>query len=843
MRYYSLSVICILFCNAIFAQQSINATATPASAPNTENIYTIKKQFLNNVLHNPNDKDKNDNDNDLTRFNRWFNFVEPRCYPSGNLPRPDVLLTEYQKQKQLPRHASRTTSTTGITPWTSAGPSSPLSGFGIGRIDCIVIDPLDTNTIYIGTACGGLWISHDAGATWALSNTDNFPSLSVADIVVNPHHTDTLYAATGDGYGYVPGSISSTGIFWGGLYSAGVMKSIDGGATWAATGLSYIQSDRDIIQKLLIHPNNPNVLLAATTNGIYRTADAGATWTLVDAGHTFSMAFRPFQPDTIYAVNTTDLHVSYDAGLTWSTLYPGIGGGDRCTIAVSNAAPANVWVLDDGDNLSVSTNGGNTFAMTTSPGSVASFYGYYDRVLAVSPVNPNYILAFGMRMARSIDGGSTWIMLDSAGDVHSDNHAVAFNPLHPATIYDGNDGGIFVTKNGSSSWANISNGLTISQIYRMSSSRQNPAIMLCGLQDNASAYNDGVSGWAMSNAPFGDGMDNAIHPLNDFIQIGSTQYGNFAISTDQGATYNPISTGSFGAWTSPVAFNPRSADTIYFGLNEVDVSYDMGLSVNPLSPTGIFPNGAIALAIAPSTAAVIYAADYSTVYRTTDFGVTWNDVTGSLPVSTQAISGLAVDYKNPMLVYVTTSGYTAGSKVFVSTTGGASWSNISTGLPNVPADCIAVDSSTGGAIFVGTDMGVYYTDSSMSGFSLYSTGLPNVIVDDIDINYTNYKIRAATYGRGVWEAGLPHLGPLAVPAVPAVAHAELYPNPTHNSWKVIFAKQKPADFSLKVADIGGHIIHTQENSDIIDASKLAAGLYNIEVTAGNDHYDLKAIKN
>ena len=840
MRHYPLSIVCILFCNALFAQQSTKSSGSSQVRPAKENIYTIRKQYLDNVLHNPADKDEKGDDNDLTRFNRWFHLVEPRCYPSGDLPRPDALVTEYERQKQASRRSSRTTSGSSTTPWTSIGPSAPLSGFGVGRIDCIIIDPIDTNKIYIGTACGGLWISHDAGTTWSSSNTDNFPSLSVADIAVNPHHTDTLYAATGDGFGYIPGSISFTGMFWGGLYSAGVMKSTDGGTTWNTTGLSFLQSDRDIIRKLLIHPGSPDILLAATANGILRTADAGATWAVVDTGRIFSMAFHPSRPDTVYAVNGTNLKVSYDAGLSWATLSPGIGLGDRCTVAVSPIAPANVWLFDDADNVSLSTDEGQTFTMANSPTGVTSFYGYYDRVIAVSPADPNYIITGGLAMAASTDGANTWAQLDITGTVHPDNHAIAFNPLHPATIYDGNDGGIFVTRDGGNTWANISGGLTISQIYRMSSSRQNPAIMLCGLQDNASAYNDGVSGWAMSAGPFGDGMDNAISPLNDQIQIASTQYGNFAISYDQGLTFNTIFTPA-GSWTSPVAFNPQSADTIYFGVSEVDVSYDMGFSVSPLSPTGMFPNGAISLAVAPSSSAVLYAADFSTIYRTTDFGVTWTDVTGTLPAGSQAITSLAVDYNDPMRVYATMSGYTAGSKVFMSTVGGTTWNNISTGLPNVPADCIAVDSSTAGAIFVGTDMGVYYTDSYSPGFSIYSTGLPNVIVDDIDINYTNYKIRAATYGRGVWEAGLPHVGTLKVESLAAVDPG-LYPNPTHSSWKIIFANQKPADYRLVISDVLGHVLQTQSNSDIIDASKLAAGYYNIEVIAGHDQYNLKAIK-
>ena len=493
-------------------------------------------------------------------------------------------------------------------------------------------------------------------------------------------------------------------------------------------------------------------------------------------------------------------------------------------------------------NLSVSADEGHTFILTAgTPGDAAFFYGYYDRVLAVSPSDTNYILACGMSMAVSTSDGAAWSLLDSLNIVHPDNHAIAINPLHPATIYDGNDGGIFVTKDGGNSWANISNGLTISQIYRMSSSRQNPAIMLCGLQDNASFYNDGT-GWMTSNAPFGDGMDNAIHPLNDSIQIGSTQNGNFAISYDKGATFNLTPTSTIASWTAPVVFNPHSADTIYFGFEDVYASYDMGISTVNLSLSGLFPQGAISLAAAPSSSAVLYASDYSSIYRTSDFGATWNNITATLPVATQAITNIAVDYKNPMLVYVTTSGYTPGSKVFVSNNGGASWGNISTGIPNIPADCIAVDSSTPGALFLGTDIGLYYRDSAMSAWAPYSTGLPNVIVDDIDINYTNYKIRVATYGRGVWEAGLPQVRPSSVAAVTPV-RAQLYPNPTHDAWKVIFAKQIPSDFTIKVSDISGRILLTQHNADIIDASKFAAGMYNIEVFCGGTHCDLKAEKN
>ncbi len=843
MRLSLLPAICCLFIShALFAQSPV-APAVKDTAKK-ENIYDIKRNFQYHVLHNPadkhdvNEKEKDGEDNDLTRFNRWFNFVEPRCYPSGNMPRPDILVTESKKAFAAQKaNTSRKTST--VVPWQPLGPIQiPVNNNGIGRIDCIVIDPLDTNTLYVGSACGGVHISHDGGLTWT-TNTDNFPSLSVADIAVNPVHTDTLYAATGDGYGYISDGYND---FWGGLYSAGVMKSTDGGNTWDTTGLSFMQTNRDIIQKLLINPHNPNVLLAATTTGIYRTTDAAATWTHVySADHVYSIAFYPGCPDTVYGVNNSDLIISNDGGVTWNVAYPGINTAyDRASLAVSPASPTAVWVLDASNNLNWSHDGGNTFYTTASPADTANFYGYYDRVLAVSPTDSLYILAYGMIMAKSPDGGTTWGHLDEDGSVHVDNHAIAINPLHPATIYTGDDGGISVTRNGGHTWKDLANGLMISQIYRISSSQQNPYTLVCGLQDNGSlTYNGTTWKWVTG----GDGEACAIDPVFDYLQITSYQNGNFFMSYDGGNSFSYIyNLPDTGSWTAPVVFDPNNAMNIYFGLQHIWATYDQGTTFNEIS-SNLFPGtGASFLAIAASNSMVLYASDQGKIFRTTTGGTTWTNVTGSLPTGSVAISRIAVDPTDAMHVFVTTSGYSAGNKVFMSTTGGTTWTNISQDLPNLPADCIAIDTSTPGALFVGTDMGVYYTDSAQTGWTLYNTGLPNVIVDDLNINYANYKVRAATYGRGVWEAPLkkPALG-VTQPVV-AAPGIRLYPNPTDNSWNLQFSKQKPANYTVRVSDISGRVVHTQQNSDVIDASKLASGVYNIEVSYGETHSNIKAVR-
>ncbi len=840
MRKLSLTIALSILCGSVIAQQK-NATAKP------DNIYTMKQQYLQQVLHNPTEHEEEGEDNELASFNRWFFNMEARTYPTGDLPKPDVLMRARDEVKQAAKSAHRTTATPLV--WKPVGPTSVPVGYnGIGRVNCIINPAQDTNFLFVGTACGGVWVSRDGGAHW-FSNTDNFPSLSIADVAVNPKHIDTIYAATGDGYGYENGGFS---MFWGGLYTAGVMMSTDTGHTWATTGLSYIQSGRDMIQKLLLHPNKTNILMAATRNGVKRSVDAGITWSTVAPGHIYSMAFHPTNPDTVYAIDSINLIVSYNAGASWDTLYPNINADDRSTIAVSKASPKSIWVLTNANVVKRSYNNGLTFTSTSaSPAASASFYGYYDRVLAVSPADSNYIMAFGKNMARSTNNGNSWSVVDNAHKVHVDFHVCTMNPLRAprassgnSTIYVGNDGGISVSYNGGTSWKNLADGLMISQIYRVSASHQDTNVVLCGLQDNGTFMRDAGLSWSQVSG--GDGMDNAVSPKDDHYMISAYQYGNFFLSTDGGSTFNGITfadAGS-GAWVSPVVYSPNSTDTIYFGLKNIEVSYDGGGSINPLTSGLMFTGGAIALAVAPSAPNVLYAGDYTRLSKSTDYGHTWASIAAGLP-SSVAKTFVAVDYRDPNIVYVTTSGYSAANKVFKSINGGTTWMNISAGLPNVPANCIATDSTTPGALFVGNDMGVYYRDSADTTWTLYNTGLPNVIVDDLDINYTNYKLRAATYGRGLWEIGLKKAKPV-VNDIQDIARASklisLYPNPAADAWKLVFNGQKPDKFTVKLMDITGKLIRTQSNQEVVDATGLAKGVYTIEISTGDVHESIKAVK-
>lgn len=384
----------------------------------------------------------------------------------------------------------------------------------------------------------------------------------------------------------------------------------------------------------------------------------------------------------------------------------------------------------------------------------------------------------------------------------------------------------------------------ISQIYKMGSSLQEPYRMVCGLQDNGTFINEGTI-WKHKIG--GDGMDCAIHPMDDGLQVGSYQYGNFYLSADQGNSFNWIDvTSEDGAWVTPVVMDPQNPAKIYFGYQNIYMTPDWGGTFNKLTITLPFSQGARSMAISASDTRVLYAADYSKIIKTTDGGGTWSNITGGLPVATVAITNIAVNPRDPQHVLVSTSGYETGTKVFMSTNGGTTWTNFSMNLPNVPVNCLAVDSSTPGAIFAGTDMGVYYTDSSMTGWTLYNTGLPNVIVSDLDINYNNYKIRAATFGRGVWECKLrknppPGVGLPTDPNIGALS-LKIAPNPASENWHILFANKKPVDYTVTVYDISGKEISTMRNSDLVHCNALTPGAYNIKVTVGNAQYSLIGIK-
>src|SRR5205823_1031480 len=150
--------------------------------------------------------------------------------------------------------------------------------------------------------------------------------------------------------------------------------------------------------------------------------------------------------------------------------------------------------------------------------------------------------------------------------------------------------------------------------------------------------------------------------------------------------------------------------------------------------------GVVEFAIAPSNNDVIYVIHGNTgVYKTTNgTAVTpaWA-ITAALPVGTAQPTWICIDPTDPNNAWVTFSGYAAGTKVYVTTNGGTTWTNVSSNLPNLPINCIVYEPGSGDRVYVRTDVGVYYMDNSGPNWTAYNNGLPNVPVHDMEINSAN----------------------------------------------------------------------------------------------------------
>lgn len=732
------------------------------------NFYDIKASFDNYW------KDKTyERGNGYKAFQRWAWFTEPRVYPSGNMrtasrayawEQYQLFLQESQgEHKGKPASSSAAVMATTAN-WTALGPFGSPAGGDAGRVQVVRTATNNVNIIYVGTAAGGLWKSTDGGASYSTS-TDLLPSLGVADIAVSPTNSNVIYIATGDKDA-------------GDTHSTGVMKSTDGGVTFANTGLLWTTSQSRRIYRLLIDPTNANKLIVASSVGIYRSLDAGVTWSLSSNTYVYDAEFKPGDPSTVYAVTTTGLLKSTDAGVTFSSIsIAATMNTNRLSLAVTPANPAYVYVLASSNGnafggLYRSTNSGANFTtMSTSPnifdwstnGSGTGGQGWYDIAIDASPTNANEIVVGGVNTWRSTNGGTNWTLhthwTGSGGKpyVHADLHHVYY--ASGTTIFLGHDGGVSRTTNGGTNYTTINGNMNIAQIYKLGNSASTAGRIVTGHQDNGTNLSNG-SAW--SEIYGGDGMDCFISWNNDNTIVASYVNGDFQRSTNGGANWTNIVSGLSGtaAWVAPIVQDPVTPNTFYCGYSKMFKSTNQGTSWTAMGTTNMGTLDEIY--VAPSNPNIIYASTTGSVWKTINGGTTWSNITSGIPTSSAQVTDITCDNTNPNNVYVTLSGYASGNKVFGSNNGGATWFNHSAGLPNIPANCIIYSKNTAQALYVGTDVGVYYREASMPSWIFYNTGLPNVVIDELEIYYPTSKLRAATYGRGVWETSL-YSNPTAAP--------------------------------------------------------------------------------
>jgi len=840
---------------------------------------------------------------------RWLDEFKKRVNPKGEFYDGAVVFNEIENAAAK-RQNKQGNKTAG---WIPVGPTQRVSSSltkGLGRINCITFHPTDANTFWVGVAQGGVWKTSDGGMNWT-PLTDDLPILRISDIAVDPTNTNNIYICVGD-YAYMDVSLDLDDRKRHSHYGIGVYKSTDGGGSWSPTGLTYQMSQLDgsLMRRVIINPNNPDSLVAAGISGIWSSDNGGATWIQQHDSLIWDIESDPNDPYTLFATTgylknsqqgSAGILKSTDFGGTWTLLNTGIpptGEVLRIEVEVAPSNSNHIYALacnmdkglygiysslDGGVNWSFSDAGGVNI-LEWFDGAGTGGQGTYDLSLLIDPNDENKIYTGGINIWGSSDGGasfdgvSLWYDFSGIGTgLHADQHQFKYNPLDNK-FYVCNDGGLVRTSAieiGSwidvynvpgytwpTVWEYLSDGMQTSSFYRVGVSEGNSGNFSAGAQDNSTYFNNN-NNW--SNIFGGDGMHTALHPTDPDIILGSSQYGRILYSSDGGANYIQMNkpTDEDGEWVTPFMYQPGNTSLVYGGFGNLYSAAPGNDFLNPLSSFSIMPGATVPAPIshfniAQSNPSTIYVAKRiyhsynqpSELWVTTNGGVTWVDRTLGLPDSLY-FTYIDVDDDDPLSAWVVTAGFEAGKHVYHTTDGGANWSNITYNLPNLPTNCIVhQDGSPYNTVYIGTDVGIYYSNDTLSSWVAYNDNLPNVIVSDLNINYTDSVIYAATFGRGVWKTELLMDTSLFVGINPLNSDKvtiDLYPNPNKGVFTLFMEGYDKDNLTLEIINVMGEIVQSEKiftPSDYFQKEftyNLANGMYFLKLSYGNRMRSVKFI--
>ena len=768
-------------------------------------------------------------------YAREMDFVNVRT-TEENVFNPNALFIEWQKEKEKYRNAKSNTSGN----WVSKGPiNTPIilsnnKKRGNGRVNCIAFDPTDEDIVWIGSPAGGLWKSIDGGSNWT-TNTDNLPVMGVSHIAIDPINNQTMYIVTGDA------NATDT-------YSIGILKSIDGGSTWNTTGLSYTTAQEKTVNKVLINPNYTDSLIAATNSNLMTSSDGGATWATTGViGRWRDIEYKPNNHNVIYAAKQlsggSNVYQTVDGGTNWNVINNGVSstGKHRPLIAVTPDNPEVIYALysdsdygfhglykssDAGNNWVLQSNTPNILGRETD-GSDAGGQSWYDLSLGVATNNEDLVYVGGINIWRSDDSGANWDIDANSGNganysyMHVDQHAFEFNP-HTHVAYAGNDGGVYKYMDNLNKWVDISDGLEISQFYNLGLSKSNPNRVVAGAQDNGTEMLTGSTWDAIMG---GDGMECAIDHYDEDIIYAEYQYGGLRKSYNGGNSWNNIKPVSYeGGWNTPYEMHQTNNYLIVAGYNEVYRSTTAGDIWDSISFNVSNGEAIRSIALAPSNEDYIYASTYNRIKVTKDAGQSWSNIKPVIANSFN-ITDVVVSATNPDRVWVTLSGYNNTHKVYESIDAGDNWTNVSgNNLPALPVNCIVYQGGANDDLYIGTDVGVYYKDNTMSDWVPFNDGLPNVIVKELEIHYDEGTINAATFGRGVWKSELNTLSTVNSNYFNDVEFT-IYPNPADDKITIHTTENKVL---INIYSITGQkLVSTKSKS--VNTASLAKGYYVVEL--------------
>lgn len=662
--------------------------------------------------------------------------------------------------------------TNGGQSWFNLNTDRQLPALGISSI---AVDPSNPDTIFLGTGdvdsewvySSGIYKTFDGGQSWheaGLNNWDNHTT--IGKVILHPENDSIAFAATSQGI-YKTTSRNSQTPSWSKVYPA------------ATNSYEYIRN-------ICFHPQSPDTLYATGVDIVSSTQTGSInTWNRIATSQNGLDFTNTPWPNALGGNEyVTDMNLAIAP--QGDFLYVNCVGRDAPPpYRWDSPTYYHVFKYDiENDIWEILTNTGLTYGITAG-----------RTEMAVSPTNSRNVYAGGVYLKvydplASPDPRWKSVIFSA----HDDYHELAFSPFNDSVMFVGTDGGIYkgIINTGFTNFTTVelNNGLGVATAKNMASSRLDPNQILAGYQDCGISYLKN-NNW--SHEKTSDGMQ-CLMDENNINNMYATTYisGNGTIHRSTNDCFNPSwstimnkyppinESAWFGA--SLVA-DPSSSKTLYqarLNLWKVDDASSASTSnwykitdVSALTSPYFGANNCVsyALEIASSDPDYIYfsgvkmdswATDFDAVrvLKTTVGGgvnpANWTDITPPSPgnsLGTYFVSDIAISSWDPEKVWVTYSGYLEDYKVKYYN--GSSWSDYNDGLPNIPVNCIIYVNGSNDALVVGTDVGTYYRDATMSQWEPFMDNLPNVIVSWLELNYTNKKLRASTFGRGLWETDFP----------------------------------------------------------------------------------------
>ncbi len=629
---------------------------------------------------------------------------------------------------------------------------------GMGRISHMVYHPTDSNVLFAVSSSGGVFKTSNEGVSWR-PISDGLPPTYCASLAINPQNPNIMYLGTGD-------ANYDVNYYRGGM---GVWKTVDGGNSWfqSTTGIG-----NKLVSYILITPGSTSTLIAACSDGIYKSTNAGATWVKKT---TVSISYRDliYQPNSntiLYAASNTHFYRSYDNGDSWiqSNINSNITcAGIKIAVCPKDTSKLYCVVWKGGSSpfggVYKSTNNGASFTLQvdtpnilgySSDGSSMNGQGSYNLAIESDPNNADVLYVGAINIWKSTNQGTSFVLKSPwAYGVHADKHGFLFSPYNPNKLFVYHDGGIDRTTDGGDTWTTLEDGLSASEFYTLGASGLYANHIIGGLQDNGMDVAIDKQFKTVRGGDWGGDFDFDIVNKELIYENGGIKRNGFTNATGningKGGIYRVHPN------DSNVMFE---ATTNVFRTQNLRAVPDTNVAWTQISNfTGTTKQ--VDIAYTKASNGTFYAAFRpQSLYISNTINATSPSFTKltSFPFNSgEEIKQLETcDYDSNVLYVVTSQ-----ARILKSNNKGATWTSLNKNLPSSTIIKFLLDQSANdSSMYICNAFGVYYRNKYMFNWILFSQGLPTVSqITDMEImsdGSSNGRLHIATWGRGIWQTDL-----------------------------------------------------------------------------------------